>query len=122
MDGLKRLDKERFKQGETASLHVAHYKSLGTDGKRELSKQLRTDKDTYMAYMHAFESKQKEEVERTSTNKGWRTRWEIAKIEAIDGLPDVQRESMLDDICADLPNRLHETESFRKQNIYQYWF
>ena len=59
MDELKRLDKERFKQGDTGSLQVAHYKSLSTDGKRELSKQLKTNKDTYMAYMHAFESKQK---------------------------------------------------------------
>ena len=29
---------------------------------------------------------------------------------------------MLDHICADLPSRPHETASFRKQNIYQYWF
>ena len=78
---------------------------------------MRTDKDTYLAYMHAFESKQKEELERNSTDKGWRTRWEIAKIEALDGLPDVQRDSVLDHICADLRSRPHETASFRKQNI-----
>ena len=92
MDELKRLEKQRAKQG-LAGIRVEHYRSPAANDKRSLSETLRLDKETYMSQMRAVEARFKKDWGRRKEIKGWLTKYKIARFEAINNLPHEAQET-----------------------------
>ena len=79
--------------------------------------------DTYFASIQVVEQEYKEQRRAKGTIQGWFTKWEIGKFEAfLPGMPLEEQDAFLEDICSELGSRPNEKLSYRKRNVFQYWF